>query len=198
MFFKKRAIFLTVVSLVFLFYCSSGNKTEATGLRPEQWATVMAREGIPNFYKVSPALYRGGQPDEQGFDALKKLGIKTIVNFRLSNKDQKLFNGYGFNYYHLPMIAFFPKKNKFRRFLEIVSDPVLQPVFVHCQYGADRTGAAVALYRIKIQKWEVEKAIDEMLNGGYHFHRIHSHLKRFIRNFRYTAPAGMPRTSNRQ
>jgi len=54
---------------------------------------------------------------------------------------------------------------------------------LHCHYGADRTGAAVALYRIHIQKWTADAAIREMTRGGYHFHFIHGHLKRFIRRF---------------
>ena len=148
----------------------------------------MEQEGIKNFYKVSAALYRGAQPQKIGFAALKRLGVKTIVNFQTSNEDQALLNGYDFYYYHLSMNPFFPQKKKFLRFLEIVSDPAHQPVFVHCQRGADRTGAAVALYRIKIQKWPVDEAIAEMVSGGYHFHRIHNHLKRFIRNFWKSGP----------
>jgi protein tyrosine phosphatase (PTP) superfamily phosphohydrolase (DUF442 family) len=183
MFLTKRAFSLLALSLVILFIGSTCCEPDITGPRPEQWATAVVQEGLPNLYRVSATLYRGAQPEKEGFSALKKMGIKTIVNFRTSNKDQKLFNNEDFYYYHLPMNAFFPQREKFLRFLEIVSDPDRQPVFVHCKHGADRTGAAVALYRIKIQKWDVEKAIDEMVNGGYHFHKIHSHLKGFIRNF---------------
>ena len=69
------------------------------------------------------------------------------------------------------------------RFLEIVSDPDNLPAFVHCKHGADRTGTAVALYRIKVQNWDAEEAINEMVNGGYNFHRIYRHLKDFVRKF---------------
>ena len=114
---------------------------------------------------------------------LKKLGIKTIINFRISNPDYKLIKGTDLKHFHLPVFTPLPGKKAFERFLEILSDPDNVPAFVHCRRGADRTGAAVAIYRIKVQKWDTEEAINEMVNGGYNFHRIHSHLKSFIRKF---------------
>ena len=35
---------------------------------------------IPNFYQVDPALYRGGQPAQEGFEELKSLGIKKNLS----------------------------------------------------------------------------------------------------------------------
>ena len=34
------------------------------------------------------------------------------------------------------------------RFFEVIDDPASGPIFVHCQRGADRTGAFVGLYRV--------------------------------------------------
>lgn len=140
-------------------------------------------KGVPNCYKVSKNLYRGGQPTEEGIKNLKELGIKTIVNLRMSNHDKKWVRGTNLQYYHFPTTAEFPSKRAFRRFLKIMSNPANYPVFVHCKHGADRTGTAVALYRIKFEHWAVEKAIDEMVNGGFKFHKIYGHLKRFIKRF---------------
>lgn len=183
MIYKNKFILSLIVLMIFLFNGCPGDTQENGELRPAHWARVVEREGLPNLYQVSNALYRGAQPQEEGIKELKKLGINTIVNLRTSNKDQELLDGYEFKYFHLPMNAFLPNKKKFLRFLEIISDPGNQPVFVHCQHGADRTGAAAALYRIKLQKWDAEEAINEMVKGGYHFHKIHSHLKNFIRKF---------------
>lgn len=180
---NKLIVLLFVLSLVFLYHFLYNSPDDPIYPRPAQWAVSMEREGLPNFHKVSDVLYRGGQPEKQGMEELKKMGIKTIVNLRTSDLDQELMAGYEFNYYHLPMNAFLPIKEKFSRFLEIVSDPALQPVFIHCKHGADRTGAAVALYRIRVQGWTYEDAIAEMVNGGFHFHRIHGHLKGFIKRF---------------
>ena len=53
-------------------------------------------------------------------------------------------------------------------------------VFVHCQYGADRTGAAVAVYRVVVLGWTKDDAIAEMDKFG--FHSIWSVLKKYVRN----------------
>nr|HNI57084.1 protein-tyrosine-phosphatase [Elusimicrobiota bacterium] len=53
---------------------------------------------------------------------------------------------------------------------------------VHCQHGSDRTGTMVAIYRIAVQGWSKESALDEMVNGGYGFHPLWKNLRRYIRN----------------
>ncbi|MCP4147072.1 MAG: dual specificity protein phosphatase family protein, partial [bacterium] len=132
--------------------------------RPDKWATAIQREGLPNLHKVSDALYRGAQPKKEGIVQLQKLGIKTIVNLRDSDKDRKLIAASGITtirYVHLSVNTFFPKKKEFQQFLDIAADTANHPVFIHCKHGADRTGTAVALYRIKQQQWNVAEAIKE-------------------------------------
>ena len=176
---------LPIAAILFIVFCLICNCAAAGAgqSRPDHWATAVERDGLPNLHKVSDDLYRGAQPGKQGFAELKKLGIRTIVSFRRSKKDLKLLEGFDFKFVHIPVFAFFPKTKQFAQFLDLFADSANLPVFVHCKHGADRTGAAVALYRIKIQNWEMDEAINEMVNGGFNFHRIHSHLKGFIRNF---------------
>jgi protein tyrosine/serine phosphatase len=44
------------------------------------------------------------------------------------------------------------------------------PVLVHCHHGADRTGCIVAVYRMIVNDWTREAAIEEFRNGGYGYH----------------------------
>src|SRR6202049_2787880 len=37
---------------------------------------------IPDFGEITPALYRGGQPNEHGFEALAKMGVQIVVDLR--------------------------------------------------------------------------------------------------------------------
>jgi protein tyrosine/serine phosphatase len=43
------------------------------------------------------------------------------------------------------------------------------PFLIHCLHGSNRTGLMSAMYRILVEKWEPELAIDEMVHGGYGF-----------------------------
>src|SRR5665811_316982 len=41
------------------------------------------------------------------------------------------------------------------------------PSYIHCHYGKDRTGLAVALYRCKHDGWSAEKALKEAHSLGF-------------------------------
>jgi protein tyrosine/serine phosphatase len=41
------------------------------------------------------------------------------------------------------------------------------PVLMHCKHGSDRTGLMAAMYRVIIQGWSKEEALDEMTQGGF-------------------------------
>lgn len=124
---------------------------------------------LPNFHKVSDDIYRGAQPDRAGFLELIGMGIKTIVNLRWLHTDMIYIYGLGLNHEHIRCKAWHPEREDVDLFLHILERGP-RPVFVHCQHGADRTGTMVAAYRIKVQGWEVDKAIEEMVKGPYGFH----------------------------
>ena len=68
------------------------------------------------------------------------------------------------------------------RFLRIVTDHERTPVLVHCHYGADRTGVLCAAYRVAVQGWSKQQAIDEMTRGGMGFHPLCQGMIDYIRN----------------
>lgn len=154
---------------------------DATG-RPTAWAEPLRKDGLPNLHKVSDALYRGAQPTAAGFAELKKMGVKTVVSLRSFHSDRAAIGETGLAYEHIYMKAWHPEDKEVVRFLAIVGDESRHPVFVHCQHGADRTGTMCALYRIAVQGWDRERAIDEMVNGGFGFHKIWQNLTRYVRN----------------
>ena len=92
-----------------------------------QWAEQMQAQGLPNLYKVSDDLYRGAQPTAEGFQELKKLGIRTVVNLKESNDDQARLTELGLAYEPIPMTAFRVKDDDVVRFLQIVGKPGTAP-----------------------------------------------------------------------
>ncbi len=156
--------------------------TETKPARPAHWATPIANQpGLPNFYQIDDHLFRGAQPDDEGFAQLKALGIKTVVNLRSVRSDRSECRKHGLDYVKIPMKAWHAKDKSLIRFLEVATDPSRQPVFVHCKHGADRTGTAVAIYRMVVQGWSKDEAIAEMTRGGFGFHSIWQNLIDYLR-----------------
>ena len=148
----------------------------------EKWAERIELDGLPNFHKVSDDLYRGAQPIAEGMKQLEKIGIKTVANLRSSHSDRDELQGTSLAYEHIEMTAWGkPENEDIIRFLQIVSDSNSLPVFVHCQHGADRTGTVCAIYRIAVQGWSKDEAIEEMTKGGFGFHSIWQKLPAYIR-----------------
>jgi protein tyrosine phosphatase (PTP) superfamily phosphohydrolase (DUF442 family) len=148
--------------------------------RPETWAEPIEMKGVPGLYKVSDDLYRSGQPTSEGMANLEEMGIKTVVNLRLLNSDRDEIEGTGLAYVHIQMEAWDADKEEVVEFLQVVSDTRRVPVLVHCSYGADRTGAMCAVYRIVVQGWSKDEAIREMTQGGFGFHQIWNNLAIWI------------------
>ena len=137
--------------------------------------------GCPNLHKVSDTLYRGAQPTKEGFENLKKLGIKTVVNLRDHHSDEALLQRVGLHYVSIPMDTLDIKTQTVVDFLRVAVDPNAAPVFVHCQHGADRTGTMVAAYRMVVQDWNQDRAIREMTRGGFGYHPLWTELPAFLR-----------------
>jgi protein tyrosine/serine phosphatase len=70
---------------------------------------------------------------------------------------------------HIPLSDFLPPHtNQVHAFLSAIKNREPGSVYFHCLHGVDRTGYMRAAYRILIQKWDREKAIQEMLDLGFH------------------------------
>jgi len=66
------------------------------------------RAGIDNFDKVSPTLYRGAQPTDEGFRTLaSSYGVKTVINLRDSDDthEAQIVHDAGMTYIHIPLDA---------------------------------------------------------------------------------------------
>ena len=122
-------------------------------------ATVPA---IPRFQAVTESVFRGGQPTEAGFRFLRQKGIKTVINLREENGEKALVESLGMKYVHLPSRARDPiPEEAIQTFFRVIQDPASHPIFIHCERGADRTGAMVGLYRIAFQGWDGKRAYEE-------------------------------------
>jgi len=155
--------------------------TKAIPFKPVSRALASPRNDIPglkNFAQVSPTLYRSAQPTREGFAELRRRGIRTIINLRNVSSDRKDLKGLGLNYLHIHFAPWHPENEEVVKFLKVVTDPNHQPVLVHCQHGADRTGTMVAIYRVYAEGWRMEEAMQELPRFG--FHSIWTNLKNYL------------------
>lgn len=152
---------------------------------PSFAARIADGAGLENAARVSPVLYRGAQPDEEGYERLRELGVKTVVSLRRFHSTREQTEAAGLGYLRLPIYAAIgsepPSDEQVRRFFATVLDPDRQPVYVHCKYGSDRTGVMAALYRIECDGWSNDDAIREMQAFGYH--DVYRDLIEFVRDY---------------
>jgi tyrosine-protein phosphatase SIW14 len=125
--------------------------------------------GIGNFGEVTPTLFRGGQPNHEGFRALAKLGIDIVVDTRgnRSSSEGKEVRRRGMQYVAIPWHCPMPRDEVFARFLKLLQENPNKRVFVHCRLGDDRTGMMVAAYRMAAEGWTASQAMREMRQFGF-------------------------------
>lgn len=179
-------------TLCVLFLCATppldaqASTAAVISTRPS-YGEKLAVPGIHNFGKISDQLYRGGQPHAAGVEQLKKLGLTTIVDLRREDagerdKEKQEAEAAGIRFVTIPVGGWnAPADAQVAEFLSILADPK-QKVFVHCHFGEDRTGVFVAAYRMAVQRWSAEQALQEMRYFGFHpfWHRT---MSLFVRQF---------------
>lgn len=126
--------------------------------------------------KVTDQIYRGPHP-EMMID-LQRLGIRSILSLQTGAQD--MFRGrtyvedeeaekVGISVSHLRLDNLRPPtKDQVTRCLRVMTYPPALPIYVHCKHGVDRTGFIIAAYRVLVQGWDVEDALEEMYELGHH------------------------------
>ena len=111
--------------------CTSGGSEEAAGIK--------------NFGQVSPEIWRGGKPTPEGMHWLADRGVKTIIDLQMADESADVPKGVRYVPIRVSMwqcdcvdVAAVMRA--------IEQSP--KPVFIHCVAGRDRTGLAVAAWRM--------------------------------------------------
>ncbi|MGH2396566.1 MAG: fused DSP-PTPase phosphatase/NAD kinase-like protein [bacterium] len=150
-------------------------------------AEKLKQPGLPNFGRVNQRLYRGGQPESEGYDALRKLEVGIVVNFNTSDEDireeRAEVESRGMRYVSIPWSArSLPRREQVAESFRLLRENPEAVIFVHCRRGADRTGVMLATYRMALEGWTPEQALTEM--ERFKFHGFwYRHLKRYVRQF---------------
>jgi|PersoiStandDraft_1058852.scaffolds.fasta_scaffold55191_2 protein tyrosine phosphatase (PTP) superfamily phosphohydrolase (DUF442 family) len=165
------------LALVLVASLGTSIAAPAPAVRPASWAAAVTKSGVDNLYRIEDDLYRSAQPTADGLKELASMGVKAVLDLK---GDGDNFSGGSLKLLHVPMTAFGLRDDKVVAALKILADPQNRPIVVHCQHGADRTGAIVALYRVVVQGWTKDEAIREMNQGGYRHNALFSNLDRYV------------------
>jgi protein tyrosine/serine phosphatase len=130
-------------------------QTETQQAPADTPAEVLGKELIPDFAAVTPALYRGAQPRQNGFEALAKMGIQIVVDLRGDRDGERAeVTSLGMQYVPMHWQCSFPKDRIFADFLTLIRKNPGKKIFVHCRVGDDRTGMMIAAYPALFTKVE--------------------------------------------
>ena len=141
---------------------------------------------IANFGKMDDNFYRGAQPTESDYKALKTFGISTIIDLRSDHESyaKSAAEAAGLKYYLIPMDGVSaPSDQDVAQFLKIANDPTTGKFYVHCKAGIHRTGTMGAVYRITHDGWDYDKAYAEMQNYQFTAGMFHGKLKSFVKKY---------------
>ena len=147
--------------------------------RPEKWAKPINSTYIENFYRIDDEFFRSGNPSSEAFRELEALGIMEVINLQTYHNDKDEAEGSAVELHRVKMNAHNIKEGDVIEVLRLIKNRNGK-ILVHCKHGSDRTGLIVAMYRIVFQGWSKEDATDELINGGYGYHRIFRNIPKFI------------------
>lgn len=100
---------------------------------------------LPNLGLVTRDVWRGGQPSDVGLLTLAQAGVKTVIDLREEGPAETV--PAGVRLVRLPVSAWHADNVDPVVLLHAIMDNP-KPVFIHCREGRDRTGLAVAIYRL--------------------------------------------------
>jgi protein tyrosine/serine phosphatase len=167
---SKPSLLLALSLLLAIATCVGAQTPQASEEIPHSTiAQRIKQKGLPNLGQITPALYRGAVPTPEGIETLQKMGIDIVVDMRSgpNETEEQTVTQRGMRYVSLPSVCYSPKDDTFAHFLAVVRENPDKKIFVHCQLGVDRTGMAVASYRMAQQGWSADEAMKEMQAFGF-------------------------------
>jgi protein tyrosine/serine phosphatase len=151
--------------------------------------------GIHNFGRINDTYYRGSQPDGRDYTDLAALGVKTVIDLQANGlaTERRLVESAGMKFFRIPMTTRkAPTTDDLSTFLQLVNDPVNQPVYVHCAGGRHRTGVMTAVYRMTHDGWNSDQAFKEMKQYDFGADFLHPEFKHFVYGYRAEPDLALP------
>ena len=153
------------LALVTLFTLVPAQADESSSIRSAEWAQPVGTQY--NLHQMTPTLYRSALPDSSAVPLLEQLKIGTVINF-LPESDASWLKAPGIRQVQLSYRTNHVDDSDVLAALKAIKEAEANgPVLMHCKHGSDRTGLMAAMYRVVVQGWSKEDALNEMTLGGF-------------------------------
>jgi uncharacterized protein (TIGR01244 family) len=124
-----------------------------------------APAGVSNYTPVDATVACAGATPVEAIPEIKRKGFASIINFRMPQEkganieeSKAAAEKAGLTYIHLPHQT--PTPEIAEAFLKAIADPANNPVYIHCA-SANRVGAMWFIKRVKLDGWDVDRAMKE-------------------------------------
>jgi len=151
-----KRLYLILLSLAVFYEVGASDLVSGAPLRPEI-KPIQAR-GLENAFALSTNLFSGSAPEgDEGFDALTKLGVKTIITVDGARPDVERAHAHAMRYIHLPHgYDGIPVPTQLELIKAVQTAQV--PIYIHCHHGQHRGPAAAAVVCMANQNWSPAEA----------------------------------------
>lgn len=156
--------------------------TAQTAPAPDKFPSIK----IKNFGQMDERYYRGAQPEPGDYQALKELGVNTVIDLRNdpTEYEKREVEALGMKYVNIPMSGWkYAKDTQVEEFMKLMNDPATGVVYAHCKAGKHRTGLTGAIYRFEKYGWDYDKAYAEMKNYDYTSWPVHYNIKTYVQDY---------------
>ncbi len=169
--------------------------------RPLKDSSAEVQVSLPLFHRLDENYTRGSEPASGGVKALRRLGVKAVVDLRSvydhTDEVARAAEVEGLRYYWMPMSVWnAPTDKEAGDFVALVTDKSKGPFYVFCADGVNRTGEMSALYRLANDNWTIQQTLKEMTDLG--FNPYYTTLREYVWTYaRKYKPNSLPETARR-
>lgn len=147
-------------------------------------------DGLPdNFHAIADGrAYRSNQPTPDELRTIiEKYGVRTVINLRGPNPDETWYRQEaevcrqaGIEMVDHPMSSrHLPEPELLEQVVDSLETSA-EPMLIHCEGGADRSGAVAAIYRMRILGEDRDAAQAELSPEYLHFREFKPCMDRLI------------------
>jgi len=177
-----KKISRNIAIIVLLFLCTTANAiTNEVTKSPTR--EIYGKGPTPYNYRIiDENIHAGGHPlnpntafsntDEQALaiiEHLKSQGVETFIDLektgRIQKRYKRLLKEAEIKRIHVHMHAFKVPNDKE---WEEIKEAFEKPVYLHCKWGADRTGSVIGRYLVEEKEYSPQRAYEAVISGGSH------------------------------